>query len=175
MSNIHITAVFATNTAAHEARAGMIATGIDAGRILVLDRGHEDAGPPRPQNRLWAALRQFFVHDEDARHYAESIVRGNPLLVADVSDTERNAALDALRGFAPVSVTAQEEGTQRVGLAHADAAQTQAWISAYRDGVATANEGIVGGSVLAGDYGSVGAVHGAAANMDILRGKRASA
>jgi len=174
MSNIHITALFATSKAAHAARDSMVAAGIESGRILVLDRGHADtAAPPRLHNGLWGALKQMFVHDDDARHYAESIVRGNPLLVADVSEAERAAVLNTLDGFGPVKVEAQDEGTTRVGVRHAASVPAQEWIaSTYRDAITSGNEGIVGGSVLAGDYGSVGAVHGAAANTDILRGKR---
>jgi hypothetical protein len=175
MSNIHITALFATSQAAHAARDSMVAAGIDASRILVLDRGHAETAAPtrRAHNGLWGALKQMFVHDDDARHYADSIVRGNPLLVADVSDAERAAALNTLDGFGPVKLEAQDEGTSRVGVRHEASVPAQEWIaSTYRDAITSGNEGIVGGSVLAGDYGSVGAVHGAAANTDILRGMR---
>jgi hypothetical protein len=174
MVNIHITAVFATSTAAHAARDHMVAAGIEASRILVLDRGHtETAAPARSQHPLWVALKQVFVREDDARHYAESIGRGNPLLVADVSDAERAVALNTLDGFGPITVEAHEEGASRVSLGHQAIGPAQEWIaSAYRDAITSGNEGIVGGSVLAGDYGSVGAVHGAAANTDILRGKR---
>jgi hypothetical protein len=171
MSSIHIAALFATSAAARAARDALAATGIDAGRILVLDRGHADpAATERSPRRLWSTLKAFFMPDEDANHYAEAIVRGHPLLVVDVTEAERPRAMATLDSASPISVEAHDDGWVSNGWS--DAAVTERELAAaHRDRDAAGSEGITGGGFVAGDYGSVGAVHGAAVDTDILRGK----
>jgi hypothetical protein len=172
MSSIHIAALFATSAAAHGARDDLAAAGIDASRILVLDRGHTDpAATERSPRRLWAALKAFFMPDEDANHYAEAIVRGHPLLVVDVTEAEEPLAMRTLEAAKPINVEAHDEGWVSNGWQETAAAERAlATVRGARD--AAGSEGITNGGLFAGDYGSVGAVHGATVDTDIMRGKQ---
>lgn len=173
MSNIHIAALFQTTDAAHAARDALVQAGIERGRVLVLDRGHAGpeaaTGSPR---RLWAALKQVFMPDDDANHYAEAIVRGHPLLVADVTQAEQETALGVLRAAGPINVEAHDEGWRSQVEADRTGEDTAFASPLHQHRQAAGSEGIVGGGVIAGDYGAVGAVHGASVNTDILRGRR---
>ena len=174
MSSIHIAALFATSAAAHAARDSLAAAGIETGRILVLDRGHADAAATeRSPRRLWAALKAVFMPDDDANHYAEAIVRGHPLLVVDVTEAERPLAMRTLEAANPINVEAHDEGWVSNGWTDTQSTErTLAPVHRGRD--AAGSEGITGGGLFSGDYGSVGAVHGAVADTDIMRGKRAT-
>jgi hypothetical protein len=171
MSSIHIAALFATSAAAHGARDDLAAVGIDASRVLVLDRGHTDTtAPERSPRRLWAALKNVFMPDEDANHYAEAIVRGHPLLVVDVTEAERDLAMRTLESADPINVEAHDEGWVSNGWT--DAAATERALSAAHHGRdAAGSEGITTSGLFSGDYGAVGAVQGATVDTDILRGR----
>jgi len=170
MNNIHIAALFPTTAAANTARDNLVAAGIEPARILVLDRGHADENAPShaPRN-LWDSLKQFFMPDEDANHYAGAIVRGHPLLVADVMEAQRSVALATLEAAGPINVEAHDESWH--GDINGNGAEEHDFAAARRDREAAGSEGIVGGGVIAGDYGAVGATN-VRMNTDILRGRR---
>ena len=174
MTNIHIAALFATSAAAHEARDQLVAVGVDAERLLVLDRGHGEAeAQPRPPRRFWDTLKQFFVPEDDAHRYADAIVRGHPLLIADVTEADREMALATLQACGPVSVETHDEASHAASAGQADSEDSLR--GNRRDSVAAASsEGIVGGGVIAGDYGAVGATN-VKIDTDIMRGKRVQA
>jgi hypothetical protein len=163
--------LFGTSAAAHAARDSLVQAGIGAGRILVLDRGHADtAAPERSPRRLWATLQRFFMPDEDANRYAEAIVRGNPLLVVDVEESEQASAMAILEAAGPVNVEAHDEGWISNGWTDIAEAE-RAPAAAQRDSDAAGSQGMTSGGLFAGDYGSVGAVRGGAVDTDIMRGK----
>jgi hypothetical protein len=151
MTTTHIAALFPTGNAAHAARDQLVAAGIDAARILVLDRGHgETEAQPRAHRGFWDTVKQFLVPDDDARHYADAIVRGHPLLIADVTETEREIAMSILRAAAPISLEAHD-GAAQAG-APGQTAEDEPWARSRRnDRAAASSEGIIGGGVIAGD------------------------
>lgn len=170
MRTVHIAALFNTASAAYVAREHLVSAGVQENRILVLDRGHaEDEAPPR--RGLWDTLRQFFLPDDDATQYADAIVRGHPLLVADIDEPQRQLALDVLTQAGAMSVEAHDE-TWRTGFAGGLAETGPISIALHDNSEAAGSEGIVAGGIIAGDYGAVGAVPGAVIDTDILRGKR---
>jgi hypothetical protein len=167
MSGTHIAALFETTAAARAAEATLVAAGIDADRILVLDRGHHDA-PSR--KGVWAVLKHVFVPDDDAHAYAEGVGRGHPLLVADVTDAEQAAALAALEAAHPIDI---EQRTQDW--------RDEGWNGAYDEAALSPEEDFEGSEgsegelrhsdLVTGDYGSVGAPLGGRIDTNILRGK----
>ncbi len=169
MSGTHIAAMFETTQAAHAAQASLVAAGVDASCILVLDRGHHETPTA---HGLWAVLKHVFIPDDDAHTYAEGVFRGHPLLVADVTEAEQAAALAALEAAHPIDIESRTEAWRDAG-----------WNGIYdADAIAiSANPGFQGAEssegdlrrneVLTGDYGSVGAPLGGSINTNIMRGK----
>ena len=50
---------------------------------------------------IWATLKQVLVPDHHAHPYAEGVSRGHPLVVADVTEAQRDAAEAALQAAHP--------------------------------------------------------------------------
>jgi hypothetical protein len=147
---MHIAAVFETIAAARAAQAALVAAGVPAGNVLVLDRGDGDE-TARPPADIWGRLKSRLLPSAHAHHYGEAITRGHPLLLADIEPAQRDAAVAAY-GW---------DGTFEGEAAWED------------DGAATpvGSDGVVGGDLIAGDYGAVGApLGGTRANTDIRHG-----
>ncbi len=169
MSGTHIAALFETTAAAHAAQASLVACGVDASRILVLDRGHKDT--PKAHG-LWAVLKHVFVPDGDAHDYAEGVFRGHPLLIADVTDEEQAAALAALEAAHPVDIEAKTQAWRDEGWNGQYDAEGIALRMASGSPGAEGSEGeLRRNEVMTGDYGSVGSPLGAGIDTNILRGK----
>jgi hypothetical protein len=169
MSGTHIAALFETTASAHAAQAGLIAAGVDASRILVLDRGHHET--PEAHG-LWAVLKHLFIPDDDAHDYAEGVFRGHPLVIADITDSEQDAALAALEAAHPVDIETRTQEWRDDGwngIYDADAIALAANPS-FR-GAESSEGDISPNDVLTGDYGSVGAPFDARIDTSILRGK----
>jgi hypothetical protein len=172
MSGIHLAALYPTSAAAVAAQHGLIAAGVDAGRVLLLDRSHpETEAHARAPARLWGLLKHAVVPDPHAHAYAEGITRGHPLVIADVTEAGQAAALQALQAAGPIDIDQ-----------HIDTWRAEGWNGIYpgaddwydvtgADRAAAGSEGIVAGGLLAGDYGAVGGMIGGGADTDILRGK----
>lgn len=169
MSGTHIAAMFETTAAARAAEKSLVAAGVEASRILVLDRGHHDTPKARS---LWAVLKHVFVLDDDAHEYAEGIVRGHPLLVADVTDEEQAAALAALEAAHPLNVDSRAQTWRDEGW---DGVFGESPEGLGEDGDFVGSEGSEGelrrSDLMTGDYGSVGAPLGGHVDISILRGK----
>ncbi len=167
-NQMHIAAVYETLAAARAALAGLVAVGVPAGNVLVLDRGEGDEKTRAPAD-IWSRLKARFLPDAHAHHYGEAITRGHPLLLADIEPAQHDAAVAALQAQHPINLN------ERV-----DTWQAEGWDGNYEgeaawedDGGATpaGSDGLVGGDLIAGDYGAVGApIGGTRANTDILRG-----
>ncbi len=169
MSGTHIAAMFETSAAAHAAQASLVAAGVDASRILVLDRGHKET--PKAHG-LWAVIKHVFIPDDDAHAYAEGVFRGHPLLVADVTDAEQAAALAALEAAHPIDIESRTEAWRDDGWNGAYDAEGIALAANSEFRGAESSEGdLRRNAVLTGDYGSVGSPIGAAIDTNILRGK----
>jgi hypothetical protein len=164
---VHIAALFPTTAAANAARTSLIEAGVEAARILVLDRDDPDTGAHRPR-RLWGSLKHWLVPDRHAHHYAEAVTRGHPLLVADVDQGLHEAAVAILAAAHPLDVEAHvaswcEGGWSGTHEGHAE------WLEAHEgDREAPGNAGVMSGRAISGDYGAVGAPLGSAVDTDIL-------
>ncbi len=165
---MHIAAVFETLAAAEAARAALVAAGVPADAALVLDRG-ESAHSPAAQASLWARLRARLLPERHTHHYAEAITRGHPLLLADIDAAQRDAVVAALQAHHPIDLQARVDNWHAEGW---DGTYTgeAAWAEAD-EGRPESSDGVVGGDLIAGDYGAVGApIGGTWVNTDILRG-----
>jgi hypothetical protein len=172
MAGIHIAALFETSAAAHAAHDALIAAGIEASRILVLDRGHADkAGQAHSRGRVWGALKHLLVPDDHAHAYGEGVTRGHPLLLATVTEAEQAAAVAAVQSAHPLNVDAHAEGWREEGWSGVYDGEDEFLASSPMGREAAGSEGIVDSGLLVGDYGAVGGMIGGRANTDILRGK----
>jgi hypothetical protein len=167
MSGTHIAALFETTAAARAAEATLVAAGVAADRILVLDCGHHDA-PSR--KGVWAVLKHVFVPDDDAHDYAEGVRRGHPLLVADVTEAEQAAALAALEAAHPLDIEQRAQDWRDAGWS---GEYEEAGLAPEEDyeGAAGSEGEQRGSDVITGDYGSVGRPLGGRLDLNILRGK----
>jgi hypothetical protein len=168
-SQVHIAALFPTTAAANAARAALIEAGVDAARILVLDRDDPDSGAHRAAG-LWGSLKRWLVPDRHAHHYAEAVTRGHPLLVADVDQPLHDAAVAALTAAHPLDVEAHANAWCEGGWSGVHAGQAEWLEGPEEDAEAPGNAGVMSGRVISGDYGAVGAPLDAAVDTDILHG-----
>jgi hypothetical protein len=165
---MHIAAVFETIAAARAAQAALVAAGVPAGNVLVLDRGDGDE-TARPPADIWGRLKSRLLPSAHAHHYGEAITRGHPLLLADIEPAQRDAAVAALQAQHPVNLDERVDHWQADGWDGTFEGEA-AWED---DGAATpvGSDGVVGGDLIAGDYGAVGApLGGTRANTDIRHG-----
>jgi hypothetical protein len=166
---MHIAAVFETIPAARAARAALVAAGIPDSQILLLDRGSHGGEPHGPRH-LWGALKARLLPEHDAHHYGEAITRGHPLLAADVDDAQREAALDAVAAQHPLDLDTHVAAWRQAGWDGVYTGQAD-WEAATREDAAPAgSDAIVGGDLISGDYGAVGAPLAGRVNTDITRG-----
>jgi hypothetical protein len=166
----HIAALFETTAAARAAQTALVAAGIPAASILLLDRGNPDTGAHAPHS-LWGALKSRLLPDNHAHHYAEGICRGHPLLIVEVSAAQHDTTIATLQAYHPLDVGEHAEGWRDDGWSGEHASQ-EAWLADQDDDeLAAGSEGVVGGGLLVGDYGAVGAARrDARADTDIQRG-----
>ena len=168
MSGTHIAALFETTEAARAAEKALVAAGVEPSRILLLDRGHHDT--PKKQG-LWAILKHVFVPDDDAHEYAEGIVRGHPLLIADVTDAEQAAALAAVEAAHPIDIDGRAQAWRDEGWDGTSAAAPDDFVNDDFLGSASSEGELRRSDLVTGDYGSVGAPLGAGVDISILHGK----
>jgi hypothetical protein len=166
---MHIAAVFETILAARAARAALVDAGIPDSRILLLDRGNH-GGAPRGPRHLWGALKARLLPEHDAHHYAEAITRGHPLLVADVDDAQRAAAVAAVTAQHPLDLDTHVAAWRQAGWDGVYAGQAEWEAETRTDAGPAGSDAIVGGDLISGDYGAVGAPLEGAVNTDITRG-----
>ncbi len=167
-TGIHIAALFETSAAAHAARDGLVAAGVDPGSILVLDRGNPATAKATATKRgIWASLKQVLVPDDHAHPYAEGVSRGHPLVVADVTEAQRDAAEAALQAAHPINIESRAQAWADEGWDGVHEGQDE-WRDSRNSGAA-GSEGITAGGIISGDYGSVGAPHEGRVDLDITR------
>jgi hypothetical protein len=165
-TGIHIAALFETTATAHAARNALVAAGVDAGSILVLDRGQSATAT---KSGIWATVKHMLVPDDHAHPYAEGISRGHPLVVADVTEAQRDAAEAALRAAHPINIETRAQAWEDAGWDGVHEGE-EAW-EAEDQRAAAGSEGITASGIMSGDYGSVGAPHGGKISLDITRGR----
>jgi len=168
-SQVHIAALFETVAAAQAARTALMAAGVDAARILVLDRNNPASGAHRAV-ALWRALKRRVVPNVHAHLYAEAVTRGHPLLFADVDTTQHAAAVAALEAAHPLDVEAHVANWCEGGWTGTHAGHAEWLEAAEEDAEAPGNAGILSGRMITGDYGAVGARSGEREDTDILHG-----
>ena len=162
---LHIAAVFETTDMARAAQAALIAAGVPAAEILVLDRGNPDPVARRP-GQLWGALRERMLPKHHAHHYAEAVTRGHPLLVADIDEAQQAQAVAALQSLHPIDLEARAEAWQQEGWTGTHAGEAE-----YEAEEIDGTDKELDEHLMAGDYGMVGApVHGTRSDSDIRRG-----
>jgi hypothetical protein len=169
MSNnqMHIAAVFETVAAANAACTALSQAGIQACNVLVLDRG-EPAATPAAKGHIWGRLKARLLPSAHAHHYAEAITRGHPLLLADIDVAQRDAAVAALQAHNPIDLQAKVDDWQAEGWSGTYEGE-DVWSSSGNAEPAS-SDGVVGGGLIAGDYGAVGAPRATRADTDIQRG-----
>jgi hypothetical protein len=164
----HIAALYETVAGAHAARDALTAAGVPASSILVLDRGHA-AIPAESPKGLWAHLKHMLVPDAHAHIYAEGVARGHPMVIADVTDTDTDAATAALKSANPINIDKRAQVWTEQGWDGVNGGQGY-WLNAQAERDAAGSEGITAGGIMAGDYGAVGAPRFSRADTNILRG-----
>jgi hypothetical protein len=166
-TQMHIAAVFETLAAANAARAALTQAGVPASAVLVLDRG-ETATTQAAKGDLWGRLKARLLPSAHAHHYAEAITRGHPLLLADIDAAQHDAAVAALHAHHPIDLQEKVDHWQAAGWDGTYEGE-DVWVS---DGNVepAGSDGVVGGGLIAGDYGAVGAPRTSRPDTDIRRG-----
>jgi hypothetical protein len=165
-TGIHIAALFETTAAARAARGALVAAGVDAGSILVLDRGNPATATKRG---IWATVKHTLVPDEHAHPYAEGVSRGHPLVIADVTEAQREAAEAALQASHPINIETRAQAWEDAGWDGVHEGE-EAW-EISDDKAAAGSEGITASGIMSGDYGAVGAPRDGKVSLDITRGR----
>jgi hypothetical protein len=166
-TQMHIAAVFETVAAANAARTALTQAGIPASAVLVLDRG-EPAATPAAKGRIWGRLKARLLPAAHAHHYAEAITRGHPLLLADIDAAQRDAAVAVLQAHHPIDLQDKVNDWQEAGWSGTYEGE-DVWSSSGNAQPAN-SDGVVGGGLIAGDYGAVGAPRASRSDTDIQRG-----
>jgi hypothetical protein len=167
-TQVHIAALFETAAAARAARNALVASGVDAARILVLDRNNPDSGAHHAVG-LWGALKRWVVPLRHAHHYAEGVTRGHPLLVADVDSAQHDAAVATLEAAHPLDIEDRAAHWRSGGWEGTNAGHAEWLEAAEEDAEAPGNAGVLSSHFITGDYGAVGAPLGrATADTNIL-------
>ena len=167
-TGFHIAALYETVAAARAAKDALVSAGAPAGCVLVLDKGYAERPAESPEG-LWGHLKHMLVPDQHAHAYAEGVARGHPMVIADVTGIDIDAATAALKSAGPIDIEARADTWQQEGWSGVNGGQDY-WLDAQADRDAASSEGITAGGIISGDYGSVGAPHGARADTNILRG-----
>jgi hypothetical protein len=167
-TGIHVVALYEDAAAAETAKAALVAAGVPAGSIIVLDPSYA-ARPAESADGLWGTLKHALVPDEQAHAYAEGVARGHALVLADVSATDTDVAVVTLRSAGPIDIDTRASEWTEAGWDGVHGGQTY-WLDAQADRDAAGSEGITAGGFIAGDYGAVGAPHDGRVDTNILRG-----
>ena len=166
-TKMHIAAVFETVAAANAARTALTQAGVPAAAVLVLDRGAPTA-TPAVKGHIWGRLKARLLPTAHAHHYAEAITRGHPLLLADIDAAQRDAAVAALQAHHPIDLQDKVNDWQEAGWSGTYEGE-DVWSSSGNAEPAS-SDGLVGGGLIAGDYGAVGAPRASRSDTDIQRG-----
>lgn len=124
--NVHdnqIVAMYATNEAAQNAKHQLVAAGIPAGTIEVLDQGQTSMGAGTTggadydsgNQGLWGAIKSLFVPDDEAHGYAEGVRRGHSVLVVHPEPGQREQVIDILERTNPIDFDAKLEEWRSAG------------------------------------------------------------
>ena len=104
-----IVAMFEDRAEADAARDALEAAGgIERSRIQIMDSSGMAAETRsydvQRDEGLWAAIKSFFMPDEDAHVYAEGVRRGHAMLVVQAGKVEKESILSILDSLNPIDV-----------------------------------------------------------------------
>lgn len=168
-SPTQVAAMYETQAQAEQARLALLSAGLGSDRIAVLEPKLAERPAESPEG-LWGSLKRRFVPDQHAHHLAEGVSRGHPVVMADVSGADTQAAVSALKSAQPVDMAQRADRWQAEGWSGIHEGQRY-WLDANPDSGAAASEGITASGAFIGDYGAVGQLHGGTrADTDITRG-----
>ena len=101
-----VTAMFDSRRDAEAGRERLLAAGIDATNVNILDQSSQGfsagndvnsySGATTQSRGIWGSVKNAFLPDEDRHHYEEGIRRGSFVLTADVGEHEVDEAVRAL-------------------------------------------------------------------------------
>ncbi len=94
-----VAAMFETYVEAVSARETLVAAGIDAGAIDIVDQA---ASVPAPAPGTWNMLRERLVPEHHAHGYAEGIDRGHALLFVREAPAQQFRVMHLLEGLKPI-------------------------------------------------------------------------
>ena len=92
-----ITALFDTQTAADKARRDLLAAGLTADAIQIVEGGATTASGTTASSEphgFWESLKGMFLPDEDRHVYAEGLRRGGYLLTVRTTPANYDRVLD---------------------------------------------------------------------------------
>lgn len=108
-----ITALFDQRSDAEAAKERLRDANIDYENIYIYDKkdaARGDGGNDTYGDRgFWRTVKNAFAPDEDRRVYEEGVNRGGTLLLADVDDTDIDAAVSVLESSSAVDVDQRSE------------------------------------------------------------------
>ncbi len=115
-----IVALYDTRAQADAAREKLLAAGIDAGAVQVMDRGADQmAGGVDYESGnqgLWGAIKSMFMPDEDAHAYSHAVGAGHAMVVVTPSATaNRGHIIEVLESTNPLDFDAKLEEWRQSG------------------------------------------------------------
>ena len=121
--NVHdnqIVALYESEDKARMARDKLIAAGVPAHAVKVMDRGADPmAGGVDYESGnqgIWGAIKSLFMPDEDAHAYSHAIGRGHSMVVVTPTrDMDRHHVIEALESTGPVDFDAKLEEWRQAG------------------------------------------------------------
>lgn len=114
-----VVAMFETFERARTARDRLLEEGIAAADLDILNRdaeaGYSNFEYDRNDEGFWAAVKRFFVPEQDAYGYTEGLRRGQAMLVVRAPFARRERIEQILESCDPIDVETQEESWRQAG------------------------------------------------------------
>ena len=161
-----IVALYDTRAHAEAAREKLLAAGVAASAVQVVDRDADRTagGVDRePSNQgLWGSIKSMFMPDEDAHAYSHAMGAGHSMVVVTPNATaNRNNIIEVLEGTNPLDFDAKLEEWRQSGYDYNSGSTTTAPVSTTSAPMTTATTGAVATGVAAAGATAVGSTKGA--------------
>ncbi len=112
-SAAHVVAMYDTYAEARAARDQLVAGGLAASEMDLLDRNAQPADASfsyeHTDQGFWGAIKRLFLPDEDVQGYAEGLQRGHALLVVRPRADNYDHVIGILETTNPVDIDAREQ------------------------------------------------------------------